>query len=53
VIGLPFIAFAVVGSTGVYTATGSYAPALAVMAGFFGVATLLALFASRSRGQST
>ncbi len=46
-IGLPFIAFAIVGSAGVYTATGSYAPALAATAGFFGIATILALFASR------
>ena len=44
-IGLPFIGFAIVGSAGVYTATGSYAPALEVMAAYFAVATLLALYA--------
>ena len=47
IIGLPFIAFAIVGSAGVYTATGSYAPALAAMAGYFAIATVLALLASR------
>lgn len=46
VIALPFIAFAIVGSAGVYTATGSYAPALMAMAGYFAVAMFLALFAS-------
>lgn len=46
VIGLPFIAFAIVGSAGVYTSTGSYAPALVAMAGYFAVAVILALYAS-------
>lgn len=49
VIALPFIAFAIVGSAGVYTATGSYAPALMAMAGYFVVAIFLALFASGGR----
>jgi hypothetical protein len=46
VIALPFIAFAIVGSAGVFTATGSYAPALMAMAGFFAIAIFLALFAA-------
>jgi predicted MFS family arabinose efflux permease len=48
-IALPFIAFAIIGSAGVYTATGSYAPALAAMAAFFAVAVVLALVASTGR----
>ncbi len=49
VISLPFIAFAIVGSAGVYTATGSYNPAIIAMAGFFVVAILLALYAASGR----
>lgn len=46
-IGLPFVAFSIVGSASVYTATGSYALAIQVMAGFFVAAIVLALFAAR------
>jgi MFS family permease len=49
IIGLPFIAFGIIGSAGVYTATGSYDPAIKVMAGFFVLALALGLYASRGR----
>lgn len=49
VIGLPFIAFAIIGSAAVYTATGSYAPAILTMSGCFIGAFFLALFAARGR----
>lgn len=52
VISLPFIVFAIVGSAGVYTATGSYRPAIVAMAGYFVVALVLALFAGRSRNRT-
>jgi len=43
-ISLPFVAFAIVGSAGVYGATGSYSPALYAMAAYFAVALVLALY---------
>jgi MFS family permease len=46
IIGLPFIAFAIIGSAGVYTKTGSYRPAILAMSGYFVVAILLALYAA-------
>lgn len=49
VITLPFVGAAIIGSAGVYTATGSYAPALAAMAAFFAAAALLALYAASGR----
>jgi MFS family permease len=52
VITLPFVGAAIVGSAGVYTATGSYAPALTAMAGFFAVAALLALYAASGRAKA-
>lgn len=48
-IGLPFIAFGIVGSAGVYSTTGSYAPALVAMAAYFAVAVVLALYAAAGR----
>lgn len=49
VINLPFVGAAIVGSAGVYGATGSYAPALLAMAAFFAIAALLALYAASGR----
>lgn len=49
VITLPFVGAAIVGSAGVYGATGSYAPALTAMAAFFAVSALLALYAASGR----
>lgn len=48
-IGLPFIAFGIVGSASVYTATGSYAPAIVAMALYFAVGVALGLFAAGGR----
>lgn len=48
IIGLPFIAFGIVGSAGVYTATGSYSLAIQAMAAFFVVACILGLFVARA-----
>jgi MFS family permease len=46
VIALPFVVIAIIGAAGVYGATQSYAPAIIAMAGYYGLAMLLALFAS-------
>jgi MFS family permease len=53
VITLPFVGAAIVGSAGVYGATGSYAPALLAMAAFFAVASVLALYAASGRRTPT
>jgi MFS family permease len=45
---LPFMAVALVGAPAVYGATGSFAPALIAMAVYFGLAAVLALYASKS-----
>ncbi|TCM17894.1 cyanate permease [Novosphingobium sp. PhB165] len=48
-IGLPFIAFSVIGSAKVFTASGSYDGAIMAMAGFFAVAMVLGLYAAGGR----
>lgn len=48
-IGLPFMAIALIGAPGVYAATGSFAPAIVAMAVFFVVGALAALYAARGR----
>lgn len=50
-IGLPFLAVAITGSASVYTATGSYDPAVSAMVAFCGLAVVLALYAATSSRQ--
>lgn len=48
-IGLPFMAVALIGAPSVYAATGSFAPAILAMAAFFVVGVFMALYAGRGR----
>ncbi|WP_159982568.1 MULTISPECIES: MFS transporter [unclassified Novosphingobium] len=52
-VGLPFIAFAVVGSARVFSVTGSYDGAIAAISAFFAVAIVLGLYgASGAKAQA-
>lgn len=46
-IALPFMAIALIGAPKAYEATGSYAPAIVAMAGYFAVAVFLGLYVWR------